>query len=241
MEPTSQPPAVSRRSVARARRRFPLFELLLVTVSASASTFALTRDHYVRAGREAAFFARPAQREFATLIATSDSTRHARTMEEMIIRDYFNDRRGGAFLEVGANDDGRKNTTHFLESELGWSGVAIGIPPELAPDYASHPSRTTLVTMATQVPINTLTLALHRAGVSRIDLLFMTKVTLSDSKALAGLDIDRFQPSLVCIDANQDVRQQILDYFASHHYVVIGKYLRIDPNNLYFMPAAKGN
>ena len=45
----------------------------------------------------------------------------------------------------------------------------------------------------------------------------------------------------MCIEANQDVRQQILDYFAAHHYVVMGKYLRIDPNNLYFMPAAKGN
>lgn len=241
MEPTSQPPAGSRRSFARARRRFPLFELLLVTVSASASTFALTRDHYARAGREAAFFARPAQREFATLIATSGSTRHARTMEEMIIRDYFNDRRDGVFLEVGANHDSQSSNTHVLESELGWSGVAVGVLAELGPDDATNRPKTKLVTMSAQAPTGRLTAVLDRAGVSRIDLLSMTNVTLSDTKALAGLDIDRFQPSLVCIEANQDVRQQILDYFAAHHYVVMGKYLRIDPNNLYFMPAAKGN
>jgi hypothetical protein len=30
------------------------------------------------------------------------------------------------------------------------------------------------------------------------------------------------------------VRQRIIDYFARHHYVVVGKYLRADVNNLYF-------
>jgi hypothetical protein len=33
------------------------------------------------------------------------------------------------------------------------------------------------------------------------------------------------------------VRQQILDYFDEAGYRLIGKYLRMDPNNLYFKPA----
>ena len=37
-------------------------------------------------------------------------------------------------------------------------------------------------------------------------------------------------------DLHPEVRQQILDYFARHHYVVAGKYLRADTANLYFAP-----
>ena len=50
-------------------------------------------------------------------------------------------------------------------------------------------------------------------------------IELWEPKALAGFDIDRFKPKLVCIEAHQQVRQQILDYFAHHRYVVVGKYL----------------
>jgi hypothetical protein len=32
------------------------------------------------------------------------------------------------------------------------------------------------------------------------------------------------------------VRQQILDYFTRHGYVLIGKYLWVDRENLYFTP-----
>jgi hypothetical protein len=53
---------------------------------------------------------------------------------------------------------------------------------------------------------------------------------------LAGFDIDRFQPTFVCIEAHPEVRQAILDYFAEHRYVLVGKYLRIDQKNLYFSP-----
>jgi hypothetical protein len=61
-------------------------------------------------------------------------------------------------------------------------------------------------------------------------------IELSEPKALAGFDIRRFKPQLVCIEAHPEVRQQILDYFAANRYVIIGKYLRADDKNLYFMP-----
>ena len=61
-------------------------------------------------------------------------------------------------------------------------------------------------------------------------------IELAEPKALAGFEIERFRPSLVCIEAHAKVRQQILDYFARHHYVVVGRYLRADPQNLYFEP-----
>jgi len=32
------------------------------------------------------------------------------------------------------------------------------------------------------------------------------------------------------------LRQQILDYFTQHGYVIVGRYLRADTQNLYFTP-----
>jgi hypothetical protein len=61
-------------------------------------------------------------------------------------------------------------------------------------------------------------------------------IELHEPQALKGFDIDRFKPSLVCIEALLPVRQQILDYFAEHGYVVVGKYVWMDLENLYFVP-----
>ena len=85
------------------------------------------------------------------------------------------------------------------------------------------------------VPTITLNDLLEREGVEQIDFMSMD-IELSEPAALAGFDIDRFRPSLVCIEAHPEVRQAILDYFASHNYVVLGKYLRVDEANLYFAP-----
>ena len=76
---------------------------------------------------------------------------------------------------------------------------------------------------------------LDRERVARVDLLSID-VELHEPQVLAGFDIDRFTPLLVCIEVHLEVRQRILDYFARHRYVVVGKYLRLDTVNLYFSP-----
>jgi hypothetical protein len=88
---------------------------------------------------------------------------------------------------------------------------------------------------AREVPTTTLNVVLDQAKIQKLDFLSMD-IELSEPKALAGFDIDRFKPSLVCIEGHQEVRQAILDYFARHGYVIVGKYLRSDPVNLYFAP-----
>jgi len=86
--------------------------------------------------------------------------------------------------------------------------------------------------------VHTITLndLLGRTGISKVDFVSMD-IGLAEPKALAGFDIERFKPRLVVVAAQPDIRQELLDYFASHHYRVVGRYLRVDPENLWFAPA----
>lgn len=198
--------------------------------------------------------------------------RNSRNHEEWIIRDFFQDRRAGVFLDVGANDYRKESNTYFLDAVLGWSGIAVDALAEFGPDYVKHRPRTRFLAMfasdvadstvqlfvpeanhlvassnrdfvasqretakARTVPTTTLDVVLDQAKIDRIDFLNMD-IELAEPQALAGFDVERFRPSFVCIEGHLNVRQQILDYFARHGYVLVGKYLRVDPSNLYFQP-----
>ena len=65
--------------------------------------------------------------------------------EEWIVRDFFNDRRGGVFLDVGASHYRHESNTYYLETALGWSGVAIDALPQFGQGYAQHRPRTAFV------------------------------------------------------------------------------------------------
>lgn len=195
--------------------------------------------------------------------------------EEWMIRDYFQDRRGGVFVDVGANHYRNASKTYYLESKLGWTGIAIEPQREFAEGYAEHRpgtkffpffvsdvsnntarlymvSRSSLVASSNkdfvsqftptgkpdevrEVPTITLTDLLDAQGIRQIDFLSMD-IELHEPQALAGFEIGRFKPSLVCIEGLLPVRQQILDYFARHGYVIVGKYIWVDQENLYFAP-----
>jgi FkbM family methyltransferase len=192
--------------------------------------------------------------------------------EEWMIRDYFQDRRGGVFVDVGANHYRHASKTYYLESQLGWSGLAIEPQQEFAAEYAQHRPRTTFLPFFVSdvsnetarlyildrksmvasadgefvkkfgkpgevraVPTITLSDLLSAERIRRIDFMSMD-IELHEPQALKGFDIERFKPSLVCIEALAPVRQQILDYFARHRYVIVGKYVWVDLENLYFAP-----
>jgi FkbM family methyltransferase len=192
--------------------------------------------------------------------------------EEWIIRDFFRDRTGGVFVDVGAAHHQVNSNTYFLEKSLGWSGLAIEPFTHFEAGYQAHRPKTKFLPffvsdvsgtearmytygenflasstdkkfverfgknpkefMAPTITMNDL---LSAAKLESFDFLSMD-IELSEPKALAGFDIRRFRPQLVCIEAHPEVRQQILDYFATNRYVVIGKYLRADDKNLYFTP-----
>jgi FkbM family methyltransferase len=192
--------------------------------------------------------------------------------EEWMIRDFFQDRRDGIFVDVGAHHFKSSSKTYYLESKLGWSGLAIEPQTEFAAEYAQYRPRTKFLPFfvsdvsnakarlyvldgmrsvassneafvrqfgkpseVREVPSITLTDLLDAENVKRIDFLSMD-IELHEPKALKGFDIARFRPSLVCIEALTPVRQEILDYFARNGYVVVGKYVWVDLENLYFAP-----
>lgn len=222
-------------------------------------------------GDERLFLMR-SEEELKSIASRYGPDHYSRYVEEWLIRDFFGDRRGGVFLDVGASHYKQDSNTYYLEHELGWSGLAVDALPEYADDYSIYRPRTRFVAMfasdvdnssitlfepthekritsldrdftslkgelgtSRTVPTATLNRLLTEAGISSIDFLSMD-IELAEPLALAGFDIDRFRPQLVCIEVHPQVRQQVFDYFASHSYVMEAKYFRVDPTNVYFRP-----
>ena len=90
----------------------------------------------------------------------------------------------------------------------------------------------------TTATTTTLDDVLDRLGVTRIDFLSMD-IELAEPEALAGFSIQRFRPRLVAVEAHPPIRQQLLDYFTSHRYALVGKYWRLDSENFWFAPVAE--
>src|SRR5262245_49184515 len=62
--------------------------------------------------------------------------------EELIIRDFFKDRRDGYFVDVGCYHWSRHSTTFYLEKHLGWSGIGIDAQERFREGYVTHRPRT---------------------------------------------------------------------------------------------------
>jgi FkbM family methyltransferase len=199
---------------------------------------------------------------------------HSQGPEEWLIRDFFNDRRGGTFLDVGAFDPIRYSNTYTLEHDLGWRGIAIDAIAEFAPRYAStrpgarfvaafvgdqdgglatlfldpdsalvasgdqsFTARFTSKAAPRQVPRRTLDSILREQGVTKVDFVSLD-IELGEPAALAAFDLATYRPELLCIEAHGQTRQAVLNHLARAGYVVVGRYLRADPVNLYFTPLA---
>lgn len=58
--------------------------------------------------------------------------------EERIIRHFFQDKRGGVFVDVGAYHWKEASTTLYLEEYLGWSGIAVDAQERYAAGYEKN-------------------------------------------------------------------------------------------------------
>jgi FkbM family methyltransferase len=89
-----------------------------------------------------------------------------------------------------------------------------------------------------EIEVETITMndLLERAGVGRIDFLSMD-IEESEPAALAGFDIGKYKPQLVCIEAHERVQEALTKYFTGRGYVRIEEYLAHDEHNWYYRPA----
>jgi len=62
--------------------------------------------------------------------------------EELIVRHFFRDRRDGFFLDVGCYKWRDLSTTYYLESALGWGGIAIDALDDWREGYERNRPRT---------------------------------------------------------------------------------------------------
>jgi FkbM family methyltransferase len=99
------------------------------------------------ARRELMPYVSEAARELQPLEAKYNGARNSEHGEEWIIRDFFADKRDGVFLDVGAHHYKRYSNTYYLETELGWSGLAIEPQSKFAEEYARYRPRTTFVSL----------------------------------------------------------------------------------------------
>ena len=104
--------------VRGSRRAFPLIEGVLVATGLAVLTWFVTAKYYqgevddIRFGYQ--YFAQASMEERDPLEARYGPQRFSRGAEEWIIRDFFQDRRDGVFLDVGANHYRDQNNTYYL-------------------------------------------------------------------------------------------------------------------------------
>ena len=119
--------------------RTPRGLLLLILCLITGSVAALATYRLV--GRPAAD-SNALPRGAVYLEAAYGPTRYSQFAEEWIIRDFFQDRRGGVFVDVGANHYRDASTTYYLEKNLGWSGLAIEPLAQFEADYKRYRPKT---------------------------------------------------------------------------------------------------
>jgi FkbM family methyltransferase len=77
----------------------------------------------------------PRQVDPAALHARYGEALYSQDDEETLIRAFFDDRRHGVFLDVGAGDPVRNSTSYYLEKHLDWRGIAVDALAEYAAAY----------------------------------------------------------------------------------------------------------
>lgn len=215
---------------------------------------------------------------FAGEILESGKKLYSQHNEELIIRDFFNDRKDGIFVDVGCAHYKDNSTTYYLEKHLGWSGIAVDALAEFALGYIENRPKTRFFNFIVTdhsgiiepfyrltnpsglssldkdflegsikyhkvrdeyrviyVMTITLTELLKKNKISKIDFLSMD-IEGSEPLALAGFDINKFKPELVCIEKTSKTKEKILRYFLNHGYERIDEYLKYDNVNWYFKP-----
>jgi FkbM family methyltransferase len=113
----------------------------VTTMLAVGSLAALGLPAPLVSGQEAAAKHAPAA-ERKDILGT-ETKRYSQSNEELIIRDFFQDRRQGFFLDVGCAWPIKYSNTYYLESRLKWRGIGIDALPDFAAAWQRKRKRST--------------------------------------------------------------------------------------------------
>jgi FkbM family methyltransferase len=75
---------------------------------------------------------------FAGQILKTGKALYSQGNEELAIRDFFSDKKGYFFLDIGCSDYKEFSTTYYLEKHLGWKGIGVDALGEYADDYKKY-------------------------------------------------------------------------------------------------------
>ena len=120
-------------------KRFDLVELLAITCFVAVAT-AVAWNVAFWAEQNPKYTIDPKFHE--EFVKRYGPERFSSGLEEYIIRDFFQDRRDGIFVDVGAFHAREHNNTYRLERDLGWRGLALDANATFAPEYPQHRPRT---------------------------------------------------------------------------------------------------
>ena len=123
------------------RGRTDWLSLVVVAGATAIASYTLTTAKYQS---EQPLFGAPEIEPFATRYGPAHDTQFG---EEWLVRDFFQDKHGGVFVDVGANHYRVHSMTYYLETQLGWSGVAIEAQKSFAAEWAVHRPRTKFFAM----------------------------------------------------------------------------------------------
>lgn len=84
-------------------------------------------------------------REIAPFEKKWGKKKYSQFNEELFIRDFFQDKKNGYFIDVGANDYKVNSTTYYLEKHLNWRGIAIDPIEKFGEGYKVNRPNTTFL------------------------------------------------------------------------------------------------
>ena len=140
------------------------------------------------------------------------------------LESYLKERRGTRFFAFFVGNKDGENVDFYVNDQE-WR-ISSGVKGFADSHGKSH------VIKVPEITLNTL---LDRQGVRRIDFLSMD-IEQAEPIALAGFDIRRFRPRLVCIEMQNETRNAIRAYMTANGWIEIEKYRQWDSVNGWFMP-----
>jgi FkbM family methyltransferase len=138
-------------------------------------------------------------------------------------RGYQENRPKTTFFNFFVSDKSDEQADFFVVRDPGHLTKSTAVPGFVS-------GRKTEKTKVSTITLNDL---LAKLALKKIDFLSLD-IELWEPYALAGFDIEKYRPDLVCVEAHRQVRNQILDYFTKHDYVRLDQYFLFDQRNWYF-------